>query len=94
MNKAPIYRAVNAETGEELEGTAKELAELIGVTNITISKVALEGRKAKGFKIDKIVMFKTNRSDNKFCKDILAEWEAVTRPFKEASRKQRERCMG
>jgi hypothetical protein len=92
MNTAPIYKAVHTETGESFEGTAKELAEIIGVTNITISKVALEGRKAKGFKIDKISESKGSRHDNKFCKDIIAEWEAVTRPFREASLKQRKRC--
>jgi hypothetical protein len=91
MNTAPIYRAVNTETGEILEGTAKELAEIIGVTNITISKVALEGRRAKGFKVDKISEMKGDRSDNKFSKDIIAEWEAVTKPFKEASRRYNER---
>jgi len=91
MNTAPIYRAVNTETGEILEGTAKELAEIIGVTNITISKVALEGRRSKGFKVDKISEPKCDRNDNKFCKDILAEWEAVTKPFKEASRRYNER---
>jgi len=51
----------------------------------------LEGRRAKGFKVDKISEMKGDRSDNKFSKDIIAEWEAVTKPFKEASRRYNER---
>ena len=83
-NKAFVYRATH-ESGAEIIGTAIELAKVIGVTSVTVSKVALEGRKVKGYIVKKIEDEEQAERVSKIDQSSWREWDRVTKPFKEAS---------
>lgn len=86
---ATLYRAIHDETGETYEGTAKELAEILHIVPGTVNKAALQYCKvAKHWTIKKIGHIVQNYPKNecKFPQELLEEWDAVTKPFKDASR--------
>ncbi len=89
-----IYRATNIETGEIIEGGARDLARKLGVvTKSVYNAVAMQQkikyvwfisteksyRKANG---------KGNGKTNRITPQLLDEWEKVTEPFKKASKKE------
>lgn len=87
---ATIYRAIHNETGEVHEGNAKELGQILHVVPNTINKAALEQGKVGGYwNISKSLVPPVKKdvhtANCKFPQELLNEWDAVTKPFKDAS---------
>lgn len=86
MRKATIYRATNKEKEKEIEGTAKELAAVIGCTPNTVNKIALEKGSVYGWRAVKVE--EIERKQPRTCSDkgipstLLQEWEDVTKLFR------------
>lgn len=82
------YTATHDETGEVLTGTTKELAWRLGVVPGTVNKAAIQGKKIAGhWAVEKVKQENEIIYDYKFPLELLKEWDAVTKPFKEASRR-------
>ena len=89
MPRTNIYRATNQEIGQEIEGTAKELAAVIGCNPSTVNKRALENGSVYGWKVAKTKKMESKQqnacSDNGFTKSLLREWEEITSQFRRKS---------
>lgn len=87
MPRINIYRATNQETGKEIEGTAKELAEPIGCVPSTVNKKALEKGSVYGWKVVVVENSKQPKScsEKGFTKSQLQEWDEVTSLFRRKS---------
>lgn len=83
-----IYSAVNENTGERIEGTARELGQILGTSAKNINKYESQGNKLYGHWVlskigkeepaePKIVQHVTD--------DLRREWDEVTAPFKRLS---------
>lgn len=89
MRKALIYRATNKEKGKEIEGTAKELAAVIGCTSNAVNKIALEGGSIYGWRV--VEVEEIERKQPKTCNKegipstLWQEWEEVTKLFRRKS---------
>lgn len=70
MAKVPNkYKLTHVETGEVLEGIAKELAIILNTTTKKISNAFYDERTILGYKVEKIVQEDIGDSD------IFAEWD-------------------
>lgn len=83
-----VYRATNIETGEIIEGGARDLARELGVAPRYIYNAVSSQQKIK------FVWFissntKKSKSNGQITPQQLAEWERVTAPFKRLSAKKR-----
>lgn len=89
MTALTFFRAINNETGEVLEGSKGEIAEKLGVLPAAINQAAiLKENIDTHWKIRKIVSEKLESSNGNFPIELRKEWDRVTEPFKEASRKK------
>lgn len=91
MGKFVVYEATNIKTGEKIVGTGVELSERFGVTRAYISKQWSEGGRIKlDWKVDKldekVIAEKSNNGSIPHEKWL--EWDELTAPFKQASRKK------
>lgn len=89
MGLQKIYRATNEATGEVIEGTAKELAERIGVCADHIRQCTTRGKKIKS-EWDVEVAYS---SENSALKDGITlknarEWDEFTEPIREYIRRR------
>lgn len=90
MQKLIIYKAVHDETGEVLTGTAKQIAEKLGVVPTTVNKTAIQGSKLKGhWELAKVNQEDADVWEYKFPRELLDAWDEVTKPFKAASIRKR-----
>ena len=82
------YVATHDETGEMIQGTVEEVAELLGVNQNRIYRAAATAGQKVGWHwdVEKKNHF-TPDLENKWPMELSAEWERVTRPFKKASRR-------
>lgn len=82
------YIATHDETGEVIIGTAKELAFKLGVIPGTVYKTAMEGNQISAhWSVEKEKQKREVKNDYKFLLKQQNEWDAITKPFKEASRR-------
>lgn len=90
MGVINMYRATNTRTKEKLEGSALELGNILGVSDtcirVSCNNGVLVGR---AWNIDLIGTNRNHRNDMPM--DLAREWEKVTAPFRELSRKKKER---
>lgn len=88
-----IYKAENLVTGEVIEGGARDLAKVFGMTiNAIYNAVSNEGCVKKGWIVYKENMVKDNAY--RLPQELLEEWDRVTAPFKRLNRKKREKAGG
>lgn len=84
-----VYRATNEETGEVIEGGARDLARNLGVTANSIYNAASDGFRVNGkwliYREIKNVDMETKC--DRLSPQLFEEWERVTAPFKKASKK-------
>ena len=83
-----VYRATNVETGEIIEGGARDVAKALGVVPKTIyNAVALQQkiRYVWFISADK-KRSKASGNSTKITPQLLDEWEKVTEPYKKASK--------
>lgn len=84
-----FYRATHDETGEVLEGSKRELAETLHVSPTAIFQAAiLKDNIDTHWKIRKIEGDKLESARWNFPVELREEWDRVTEPFKEASRRK------
>lgn len=91
-----VYRATNEETGETIEGGARDLARNLGVITNSIYNAASDGFRVNG----KWLIYREVKNvdmETKFDRispQLFEEWERVTEPFKKASQKGRKKGSG
>lgn len=90
------YRATNIYTGEAVEGGAKEVAEILGVSDTSIRKACKCGTEVKKAWTVEIIDTSRSGSANEYATpmELWNEWDFITAPFKELSRKVREKHAG
>lgn len=87
-----IYKATHCDTGEEVVGNAEELARKLDISAKSINRAALTGVYIKqSWMVVKVERGYVEKTNVHYPKELLAEWDAVTKPFKKAYRKARER---
>jgi hypothetical protein len=92
-----IYRATHIETGEIIEGGARDLARKLGVVTKSIYNAVALQQKIKYVwfisteKPYRKANSKSNDKTNRVTPQLLDEWEKVTEPFKKASQKGRKK---
>lgn len=81
-----IYRATNIETGEIIEGGARDVAKALGVVPKSIyNAVALQQKiKYVWFISTNAKQSKTSADKNRITPQLLNEWDTVTETFKKA----------
>jgi hypothetical protein len=88
-----VYRATNEETGEVIEGGARDLARNLGVITNSIYNAASDGFRVNGkwliYREVKNVDMETKC--DRIPPQLFDEWERVTAPFKKASQKGRKK---
>ena len=86
-----IYRATNIETGEIIEGGARDIARKLGVVQKTIyNAVAMQQNVRFVWFISTDKKQKVSGGKpNKITPDLLDKWDKVTEPFKKLSKKVR-----
>jgi len=82
MGKAITYTATHDETGEEIYGTAGEVAAQLGVVAGTVYKMQIEGRKVSGHWIIKKNGQRGEKQPWKVPQSILDDWDALTGPVR------------
>ncbi len=83
MGNALIYTATHDVTGEQYQGTATEVAKILGVAATTIYKVQVEGRKVHGHWIIKKEGQQCGAKPGwKLPQSMLDEWDALTSPVR------------
>lgn len=84
-----IYRATHIETGEIIEGGARDLAKKLGVVTKSIyNAVALQQKiKYVWFISTNAKQSKASGNTNRITPQLLDEWDAVAESFKKASKK-------
>lgn len=92
MGKAVVYEATNIKTGEKIVGTGEDLSARLGVSRAYISKQWSEGgRICFDWKVEKLderlISEKPNNGSIPY--QLQEEWDRVTAPFKELSKKVR-----
>jgi len=84
-----IYRATHIETGEIIEGGARDLARKLGVVTKSIYNAVASQQNIKYvwfISTDK-KQSKAEGKTNRITPQLLDEWEKATEPFKKASKK-------
>jgi hypothetical protein len=91
-----VYRATNEETGESIEGGARDLARNLGVTTNSIYNAASDGFRvnSKWLIYREIKNINTETKCDRISPQLFEEWETVTEPFKKASKKGRKKGNG
>lgn len=95
-----IYRATNIETGEIIEGDAKDLAKKLGVvTKHIYNAVALQQKIKYVWFIStekpcRNANSNSNSKANRISPQLIEEWEQVIAPFKKASQKGHKKGNG
>ena len=86
-----VYRATNIETGEIIEGGARDLARELGVVQNTIYNAVAMQQKIKyvWFVSTEKRNCKLESKANRMTPHLIEEWERVTAPFKKLSAKKR-----
>jgi hypothetical protein len=91
-----LYKATNEETGEVIEGGARDLARNLGVITNSIYNAASDGFRVNGkwliYREVKNVDMETKC--DRIPPQLFDEWERVTAPFKKASQKGRKKGSG
>ena len=81
-----VYRATNIETGEIIEGGARDLARKLGVAHGYIFNAVSRQQKVKC-----VWFISTEKKKDKIVtrnlQSLLEEWDVVTAPFKKLSAK-------
>lgn len=83
-----IYRATNIETGEIIEGGARDLAKTLGVVPKSIYNAVPMQQKIKHvwfISVEKKA-HKTGSKVNSITPKLLADWDEITTPYKKASK--------
>lgn len=91
MGKAVLYEVTNIKTGEKFFGTAADMAERFDLSPGHINKLAVEGKRIHlDWKIAKAGYVGDAEKVNKGAipYPLQEEWDKVTAPFKQASRKK------
>ena len=84
-----FYRATHNETGEVLEGSTKELAKVLNVLPTSINRAATDKVNiGTHWQILKVEGEKLESAMRNFPIELRDEWDRVTEPFKEASRRK------
>jgi hypothetical protein len=85
-----VYRATNEETGEVIEGGARDLARTLGVTSNSIYNAASDGFRVNGKWLiyREIKNVDTETKCDRISPQLFDEWEKATEPFKKASKKE------
>ena len=92
-----VYKATNEETGEVIEGGARDLAKKLGVVTKSIYNAVALQQKIKYvwfISTEKPYRKANSKSDdktNRVTPQLLDEWERVTAPYKKASQKGRKK---
>jgi len=90
-----IYRATNIETGEIIEGGAKDIAKKLGVIPKTLyNAVAMQQNVRYVWFISTDKKVSKSGNTNKITPQLIDDWERVTAPFKKASQKGRKKGSG
>lgn len=91
-----VYKATNEETGEVIEGGARDLARNLGVTANSIYNAASDGFRVNGKWLiyREIKNVDTETKSDRLSPQLFDEWEKVTEPFKKASQKGRKKRSG
>ena len=84
-----VYKATNEETGEVIEGGARDVAKALGVVTKSIYNAACGNVKIRNvwFVTTNTKRSKASGNSNKITPKLLDEWEKVTEPYKKASQK-------
>lgn len=88
-----VYRATNEETGEVIEGGARDLARTLGVSTNSIYNAASDGFRVRGEWIIYRNIQKPeieSKCDRLTIKN-LEDWERYTAPYKALSEKKKKR---
>ena len=89
------YRATNIETKEEHIGNVDELSTLLFASTGAIYRTVSTGTRLGGvWKIEKASDKKIAPKTVNYSSKLLAEWDAVTKPYKAASARARCRQNG
>lgn len=87
-NTKQLYRAINVETGEELEGDSQYFAERFGIRVQTFYAHVNEGTKANGVWMINHSTKEPVKSKNYGLEQTLKEWGEFTRPIQEYIRRR------
>lgn len=88
-----VYKATNEETGEVIEGGARDLARNLGVTTNSIYNAASDGFRVRGTWL----IYRNTKKPNietkcdRITPKNLEDWDKFTAPYKALSEKKKKR---